>query len=171
MFIFINPDILIGGSFLFAIWVAVMVARILKKKREHAQLKEARDRKENAYFVACHPETGEAPDVGDMKPFVFFVPYDQAVEKMVEYEQLLDECGNNFWKNPEVRSTYHLKTILFMFQDGEFVNEDFEQYGIRVEDEIKADRAKRHADLKKMNGEFYLFAHHGQTITWSNPKG
>lgn len=168
----INSDMGIAVVLSLAVcWLAWFCVRLWKAKKEHEVRIEVRDRKENVYFVACHPITGEVPDVGEMAEFCFFVKHEEAVEKLIEYEDRLDHSANKFWKNAEVRPTYRLKTISYFFRDGEFINENFIEYGERVEDDIAADRAVRHADLKRMNGDWYKFAQHGQTIEWSKGPG
>jgi len=151
------------------VWTGTLIVRFVRKKRHHLTLLLVRDRIENVYLITRHPMTGEAPDVGEsLAAFCEFVDYGKMEEAVAEWTALLKESGNRFWDNDEIRPSFRMEIICIFFQDGEFVNEDFAEYSQRVGDEVRADRAIRHETLKRMNGDWYRFAHHGQNVvTWA----
>lgn len=160
--------ILLFVSVIFILLLTFFLIQFINKKRYHAKLLRVRDRIENIYLVSCDPSTGLKPDVGAVAEYCEFVEPEKMETAIKEWENMLKESGNKSWDNEETRPTFRLKIIPYYFQDGEHVNEDFEEYGERLEWEIKADRSKRHGNLKRMNADWYKFAHHKQnTVTWS----
>ena len=140
--------------------------RLYFRARHEIDKKKVRDRIENVYLATCRPENNERPAVGDMEAFVSFVPYRSAMEEKERWEMLLEESGNKFWKNPDLKEKHWIHIHVFFFRDGEFVNESLEQFGERVAGAVRLDRAARHAGLKQLSESWYLSEWHGQSVEW-----
>ncbi len=141
------------------------VCRFINKRRRHKLLLSLRDRLENVYLVSMSPD-GETPDVGKMQGHCQFVEHGEMQNRFNETMDLLRESGNRlFGPNREnVKDAIKINVLCFYFQDGANVNEDFVEYGQRVEFEVMADRADRHGKLKAENPEWYNCRWHGENV-------
>lgn len=141
--------------------------KLWRRSRWEVKKKRARDRIENVYLVSCHPKTNHSPFAGPMEEFIEFVPYAEVMKRKNEWEKLLEESGNKFWKNKELEERPWIEIVVIFFRHGEFVNEDFdEDFGQRVEAEVRLNRANRHKELAK-KGSWYLREWHGQNcVEW-----
>lgn len=156
----------------YAVVILVFIAsyfiwKFWKRSRLEAEKKKARDRIENVYLVSCHPRTGQTPIVGQMEEFIEFVNYSQVMQRKKEWEALLLESGNKFFKNDEIEKRIWIEVVVIFFRHGEFVNEDFEEeFGQRVDAEVRLNRAGRHKLLAE-KGPWYFKEWHGQhCVEW-----
>lgn len=153
--------------FLASLAVAVWLFLFWKRWKQENEKKSFRDRMENVYLVACHPKTNAPPWLGEMSPFASFVPYYEVMEERKRVVGLLEESGNRFWKNERLKKKHRLQIVVYLFRDGEFVNESFDEYSERVAASIKQDRAVRHAALKSLSESWYLVKWHSQNcVEW-----
>lgn len=140
-----------------------LVLKFIQKRRHHKQLLAIRDRIENVYLVSMSPD-GEKPDVGKMESVCEFVEQVDMHNRYLETLELLKESGNRFFTGDEINDKIKIQVLCFFFQDGVNVNEDFIEYGQRVENEIMVDRACRHEKLKAENTDWYKWRWHGQNV-------
>lgn len=148
---------------LAVVGVISFVWRFIHRRQHHKKLLALRDRIENIYLVSMSPDD-EIPNVGKMESVCEFVEQDDMHNRCVETLALLKESGNRFFVGDDVNEAVKIKVLCFYFQDGANVNEDFIEYGQRVENEIMVDRAERHGNLKAENPEWYKWRWHNQNV-------
>jgi hypothetical protein len=105
---------------------------------------------ENVYVVGRHPKTGKAPALGELSKIVIFAPHREVLTQIEKERRWLEKAGNKFFQSGKI------DFIPIIYQDGVNVNEDFEEYGERAAEEIKADRAARHGSLKETGKGWYM---------------
>lgn len=141
--------------------VVYYVVKFIKSMRYHASLKELQNRIDNIYIVSGHPKSGNMPDLGDISELCFFSKHNDMEDTLREVSKMVVASGNRLYNEMAVN---RIEIVQFFFQDGENINENWEEYEQRLIAEIKADRAKRHAALSRQNRGWYKYAQHGQNV-------
>lgn len=114
--------------------LSLLVYMIWKRYRYIRKLKDYAERIDNIYVLSEKP--------GDRT----------VAQRTIAEKEMLEKSGNK----------RGVRIVQILFQDGEFVNETWEEYQERAKEEIAEDRKSRHAKLKKEDPEWYLCAHHRQ---------
>lgn len=112
-------------------------------------LREYSNEIENIYVVSNDPETNEEVFHESLCQFIVNVKFSQVILEVQNQNDLLQESGN------EIFADGQLEVKPFIFRDGEFINETFEEFELRVIESIKEDRKKRHLTLKNVNDNWY----------------
>ena len=112
-------------------------------------LREYANEIENIYVVSNDPETNEEVFHESLNQFIVNVKFSKVMIEVQNQKDLLQESGN------EIFADGQLEVKPFIFQNGEFINETFEEFQLRVIETIKEDRKKRHLTLKNVNEDWY----------------
>jgi len=140
------------------VWDRVLLLRKVKRYS---------DMYENIYVVSNHPETGELVDIGKFREMIVNSEYDRVLVNVGKEERWLRRVKNEFFVDEALNDNQRLKVIPIIYQDGEFVNETFKEFRKRVIMEIKEDRRKRHAFLKKMDQGWYMkYGNKQREVIW-----
>lgn len=125
---------------------------------------------ENIYVIHKNPLTGEEPELPEiLQGLVVITSYKKVCEEIKNQEFLLHRSGNLFYCDPALTNDQRLCVKGIIMQDGEFINEDFDEYVVRLIDEIREDRRKRHLMLKKTSPSWYnQFANFQKGVIWKN---
>lgn len=127
---------------------------LLTKRLEHIlMIKKFKRCLEHIIIVPNSPNNKKARFSKDYK-FVFTCHPDKIHKKMEELSALLIKSKNPLYLQGVI------KIWPMFFQDGEFVNETWEQYQNRVESKIKKLRYYMHVSLKKRNFFDYIKYQH-----------
>lgn len=123
---------------------------------------------ENIYVIHTDPIDSEEPEIpAHLKDFIVITSYKKVCEEIENQEFLLRRSGNVFFCDETLTDDQKLQVKGIIMQDGEFINEDFSQYNVRLIEEIQADRKSRHSMLKKTDAIWYnQFANFQKGVDW-----
>ncbi len=143
----------------FALMVTALLIAIL-----YGIVVELRDRKERLlatnryddYFVISdHPETGKEVYFGEFQKYVSSVPFDKVEAEKERLEKLLYSVGNE-WINPkQIPADKLLRVHTYIYQHGERVSEDWEQFEEYVLLDMKKKLETRHKWLSRHKQVWY----------------
>lgn len=123
---------------------------------------------ENQYILSIHPRSREevvfSGDLEEINKNIHSVPTKRIGQKTKEIYTNLVEAENDYLLGPS-QDWQKLKIIALPFQEGQYINETWEEYWVRVTEVIKEDRSTRHKVLKDAKGgNWYKKIHQKQII-------
>lgn len=123
---------------------------------------------ENIYVVSNHPDTDDEVFIQEVDHLIVNASYTDVMREVKDQERWLSESKNAFFCDPALKDHQRLQVIPIIYQDGQFVNESFKQFRKRVIEEIKKDRAERHAMLKKTDAAWYhKYSNNQRSVEWT----
>lgn len=152
------------GTIIVALFALAMVAVGLRRAylsyRNWIGLRILAKRTDSMYIVSQHPETGARVDLPGYESLIVYAPYRAVLQTAEAAEEMFVESRNGLYEAGEIG------VVTFIFREGEFVAESWQQFTERVRDGIDQDRTNKHQGWRKKNREWYLTEVCKQTYTW-----
>lgn len=104
---------------------------------------------DDVFLVTETPE-GKV-DIPHLDDLIIHVRKQRLKSAIKYFMDLIERSGNK----------HGIKVVVFVFQDGEYVNETPEEFEDRVRRGIEANRAVRHAKIKEEDPDYYISNQHG----------
>lgn len=133
------------GTAVFIV-VAVIVYQRAKRFKE---LKFFGNLKEDFYIISKHPSGSWEASFQGIEEFYLNVPFEKVLSTIPIVERKLVESGNLFFIDLELDESKQISVIPIIYQDGEFVNENWSEFLVRAEKFIRDRRSNRHKLLKE----------------------
>ena len=159
--------ILGGGIILLCVWFAKVFAEKYAYSKEIDRYKVMID---DVIVISRHPKTGEELDLPeDLKSVVVWADYECVIEEVADQKEWLREAGNRFFVDPSLLEHQKIHVHSLIYQDGEFINEDWnEEFFERAVEFIKNKRAIRHGLLKSVDPVYYnKIGNRQRGVVWS----
>ena len=135
--------------------------------RYYFLMRDYANRYENIYVVSMHPNGEQSADIEGLNDFIIQAPYRKVFKEVERQKALLIESRNAHYTDEGLKPSERLKVVPIIFQDAEAINETWPKFCKRVRKEIQADRAERHAILKKADPIWYhKYANYQQGVSW-----
>lgn len=133
--------------------IAVLFALLILiyYKRQERQMLVALNRRIDHVFVIVRTEDGKVVLPKVYEDLVIHTTKDRLYNTVLKLRSWIEKSANK----------HGIKVKLIIYQDGENINENPEQYRQRVIDEIMEARILQHTNIKEADPEYYLKAHHG----------
>lgn len=111
---------------------------------------------EDIFVISRHPETNEELSLPGLDHVVVWADYEEVKEEVKNQKEWLRVAKNTFVIDPTLEECERIQIHSIIYQDGEFVNEDWqEEFLERAKMDIKNKRVIRHGLLKTTNPIWY----------------
>ena len=165
-FLIFNFGFAFGG---IASLIIIGISIMLNDRIEYIQtLNEYSEIYENIYVVSNHPETNEVIQLPKRLEALIVASSYKNVHQCINIEKKwLESAKNPFFVDPNLTDEQRIRVIPIIYQDGQYINENWKQFKKRVVFEIKEDREKRHEMLKRTNEKWYhQHSNHQIGVSW-----
>ncbi len=153
--ILLKFGVVVGG---FIILISGFVAKAVFDKIDYSRtIDEYKTKYEDIFVISRHPDTdNEFKLPTGFDQFVVWADFEDVMEEVKDQKEWLREAGNMFFVDPGLKEHEKIQVHAIIFQDGEFVNEDWsEEFPERAIIEIKNKRVIRHGLLREANLDWY----------------
>lgn len=111
--------------------------------------------KEDIIVASRHPKTNDEIDLGRYNKYIVWTDYRKVIKEVERQKELLTKAGNTFFVDESLSKNQRITVEPEIFRSGENIIEEWEDYGERLLDIVKAKLSARHKMFHNQKNAYY----------------